>query len=55
MALALFNGNRAGLPTVQAGQGSAAKPARHYGRGNDARLRTNNANGWRSVFSMTGG
>lgn len=57
MARALFNGSRAGLPTAQAGQGSAAKPARHYPaqRGNDARLGTINANGWRSVFSMTGG
>lgn len=47
----------AGLPTAQASQGFAAKPARHYPaqRGNDARLRATNANGWCSVFSMTGG
>jgi hypothetical protein len=55
MALALFNGNPADLPPAQAGQDLLRSPRVITGRGNDARHRTNNANGWRSVFAMTGG
>jgi len=53
--LVFFHGNRAGLPPAQAGSDLLRSPRVITGRGNDARLWTNNTNGWRSVFSMTGG